>query len=100
MKKQLTSEDLKVLRDAHVALKGTADYQKYLMENECKYKRAIDGKFSGWKWIGWNIPYSQDKLIVKKHGENVYLMCEQSDGFGCVDRWKVTEEVNELLKIY
>lgn len=100
MKKQLTAEDLSILREAHVALRGTKDYQKYLMENECKYKRAIDDKFTGWKWIGWNIPYSLDQAVVKKVGENVYIMREQPDGWGCVDRWAVTAEVNELLKIY
>ena len=95
MKKTLTSKDLQKLFDAHDALKGTKEYMKYLMPNECKFKR--NGKWSSWKWIGWNVSYSLNEATIKKVGSNVYIMRKSEDEVDC---WQVTDEVNQLLKIY
>ena len=98
MKTRLTIEDMNKLRDAHESVRGTNEYQKYLMENELKRKRS-DGKWSNWKFIGWYIPYSADEVKIKKVGEKVYIMCDGAFGDE-VERYTVTEEVNELLDIY
>ena len=103
MKKNLTYEDLKTLRDAHLDLAGTPEYMKYKMENEWKYRKD-NGNWSAWKWVGWYIPYSYDKAQIKKVRDTVYIVCEHPDGLGgsnpAVERYKVTPEVNELLHIY
>lgn len=99
IKKTLTFEDLKTLWNAHDVLRGTKDYQKYLMQNEWKHKFA-DGSYSNWKFAGWYIPYSIDEAIVKRVGDNVYIMSKEPDFNGTIDRWLVTEEVNELLNIW
>ena len=98
MKTHLTVEDMNKLRDAHESVKGTNEYQKYLMENELK-RRLADGKWSNWKFIGWYIPYSADEVKIKKVGEKVYIMCDGAFGDE-IERYTVTEEVNELLDIY
>lgn len=99
MKKTLTSNDFELLRNAVVSARGTNDYMKYRMMHEFKIKNS-EGKWSGWKYCSWDSARSLDKAIVKKVGENVYIMSERADKYGCVDRWKVTPEVNELLKIW
>ena len=98
MKTHLTIEDMNKLRDAHESVKGTNEYQKYLMECELK-RRLADGKWSNWKFIGWYYPYSADEVKIKKVGEKVYIMCDGAFGDE-VERYTVTEEVNELLDIY
>ena len=98
MKTHLTVEDLNKLRDAHESVRGTNEYQKYLMENELK-RRLADGKWSNWKFIGWYIPHSADEVKIKKVGEKVYIMRDGAFG-DAVERYTVTEEVNKLLDIY
>lgn len=99
MKKTLTSKDFELLHNANESVRGTIDYMKYHMMHEFKVKNN-EGKWSGWKYCSWDSAYSLDEAIVKKVGENVYIMSECADEYGCVDRWKVTPEVNELLKIW
>lgn len=98
MKTHLTVKDMNKLRDAHESVRGTNEYQKYLMENELK-RRLVDGKWTNWKFIGWYIPYSADEVKIKKVGEKVYIMCDGAFGDE-IERYTVTEEVNELLDIY
>lgn len=96
MKKTLTSKDFELLRNANDLVRGTLDYMKYWMMHEFKVKNS-EGKWSGWKYCSWDSAYSLDEAIVKKVGNNVYIMSESGRSF---DRWTVTEEVNELLKIW
>lgn len=96
MKKVLTSNDLQKLFDAHDALRGTKEYMKYQMPHECKFR--MNGKWSAWKWIGWDVGYSLNEATIKKVGSKVYIMRKWSENE--VDRWEVTDEVNQLLNIY
>lgn len=98
MKKTLTSKDFELLRNANDSVRGTSDYMKYHMMHEFKVKNN-EGKWSGWKFCSWDSAYSLDEAIVKKVGNNVYIMSENSYD-NSIDRWTVTEEVNELLKIW
>ena len=97
MKKTLTPDEMKTLRDAHLSVLGTPDYQKYLMENTWKTRRP-SGRWTGWYWIGWRIPYSHNAATIKKVGGKVYIMTDNDDG--SIERYEVTPEVNELLSIY
>ena len=96
MKTRLTFEDMETLRSAHLSVRGTPDYQRYMMQNDFKH-RLGNGKWSNWKFIGWYIPYSKDEAKIKRIGNDVYIMTEDEIG---VDRYYVTPEVNALLGIY
>lgn len=96
MKKTLTSKDFELLRNANESVRGTSDYMKYWMMHEFKIKNN-EGKWSGWKYCSWDSAYSLNEAIVKRVGNNVYIMSESERLF---DRWLVTEDVNELLKIW
>ena len=92
---KLTSEDINLLWDANQEVIGTSDYSKYWMETYSKY--AIDNnKWSNWIFTGWGI-VTTHTAEVKKYGNNVYIISRDLTG---PVRWKVTDAVNELLKIY
>lgn len=101
MKKTLTLEELQKLWAANEAVKGTSEYLKYKMMHEWKRPHE-NGKWSNWLYCGWDIAYSlNDGAIVKKVKDTVYLMSKAPSNLdGSIDRWTVTEEVNELLHIY
>lgn len=97
MKKELTREELDILWEANDSTRGTKEYMKYWMPGEMKHKK--NGTWTGWKWVGWGIACGNETK-VKKFKEKVFIMSEEPDEFGCVMRYEVTPEVNELLKIF
>lgn len=97
LKKELTRDDLDKLREAHRAVKGTGNYSRYLMENDAQMTTDSGRKY--WTFIGWFLPYSLDEAIIKKYGDNVYIISIDCYD-GSLERYRVTEEVNELLNIY
>lgn len=94
MKTKLTSEDINLLQNANRAVMGTDKYTKYYMETSCKY--PVDGGWSNWVFTGWGVVYTKTAEIKKIRG-SVYIVSKDMSG---PVRWKVTDAVNELLKIY
>ena len=99
MKKELTKDDLNLLREANESVRGTKEYYKYHMCHE--YKKNKDGRWTGWKYFTWGIPYSLDEAIIKKVKDRVFIMSKEPCALTHdLDRWEVTESVNDLLHIY
>lgn len=82
---EFTMEMVEKLNAANDALKGTAEYHKYRMECEYKYK----GK---WKFAGHAVPTKPGKL--KTYKGTTYIIIEDGS-----NRYTVTEAVKELLEI-
>ena len=64
-------------------------------------KSKYNGKWGRWVFLGWGIPYVYD-LTVKNAKDAVYLTYSGIDGGGyeCVTRYAVTNDVNDVLKIW
>lgn len=98
MKNTVTKADLEQLAEVNESVKGTHAFRKYYMMMECKY-RTESGKWSAWKFMGWNVPTPAD-MKVKKIGNNVYLIRETNiDHEETVTRYTLTEACNEVLKV-
>ena len=94
MKIKLSYDDLQTLRDANNSVIGTNEYTKYWMEMSSKYR--IRDRWSGWKFMGHGIPAAKSAEI-KKFKDSIYIIT--TDMYGPT-RYEVTDEVNDLLKIY
>ena len=96
-KKFVTREMLEKIYEANNAMRGTNEYNKYYMSTT--YKRKENGKWTGWKFLGWGVPYRLNgEAYVKTVGENTYIMFEYEDyGVPCIERYAVDEAVKALI---
>lgn len=98
MKKTIEKSEIEKLLAAHDAVKGTANYGKYLMCME--YKRKDGSRWTGWKFLCWSIPVARDMAVKTIKGQT-YLIREFTDdmGYHNMERFTVTKSVAEILGI-
>lgn len=97
-KKVITIEQVEKIKQAAETVKGTLKYNKYSMC--CEIKRKSNGKWTGWKYVGWSYPKSIS-YNVKAIKEKMYMISNEYEAFGDVimERYEINDAVKELLGI-
>lgn len=85
----ITQAQLYKIREANESVKGTNNWNKYLMPLESK----IDGK---WKFECWTSPWYNRDGYIKHYKGKTYIMFDSPLG---LERYTVTPEVAKLLNL-
>lgn len=101
----ISKEDIQKIKDANESVKGTLDYTKYLMEEEYRYYNEEKEKWGRWKYIAWSYPirynpgWANSGYYIEIYRGHVFIKSLAYTEFGrkCVDRYRVTDRIMELL---
>lgn len=94
----ITIEQIEKIKQAAESVKGTLEYNKYSMC--CENKRTVNGKWTGWKYVGWGYPKRTSYTLKTVKGKT-YMISNEYEIFGekNIDRYEVIDAIKELLGI-
>lgn len=108
-RKIITVEQIKKIKQAAESVRGTADFNKYNMCYEFKFRDvscmerngAGSTKWTAWHYVGWGTPQLKPHIIKIIKGKMYMYREEQDDNCGTINvyRYHITDTIRTLLNL-